>query len=97
MHESTKPIANPDVLLREEFDDWAVLFNPDTAGALGLNPVGVAIWKRLDGRRDLARIAAEIRDEFPDAPDTVFEETAMFVNQLTEGGFAGFEVQNAEA
>jgi hypothetical protein len=29
-----KPIANPYVMLREEFDDWAVLFNPDTGRGL---------------------------------------------------------------
>jgi len=31
MNQIDKPIANPIVLLREEFDDWAILFNPDTA------------------------------------------------------------------
>jgi hypothetical protein len=25
-----KPKANPEIVLREEFDDWALLFNPDT-------------------------------------------------------------------
>ena len=29
MPESDMPIANPLVVLREEFDDWAVLFDPD--------------------------------------------------------------------
>ena len=50
MNQTDKPIANPIVVLREEFDDWAVLFNPDTADALGINPVGVAVWKRMDGQ-----------------------------------------------
>ncbi len=36
MMKSTAPVAD----LREEFDDWAVLFNPDTAQAVGINPVG---------------------------------------------------------
>jgi len=31
-----KPIPNPFVVLREEFDDWAILFNPDNARAVGL-------------------------------------------------------------
>jgi hypothetical protein len=48
-----RPIANPTVVLREEFDDWAILFNPDTAEAVGTNPVGVAVWKLMDGRRNL--------------------------------------------
>ncbi|RPJ51839.1 MAG: SynChlorMet cassette protein ScmD, partial [Acidobacteria bacterium] len=49
MKQMDRPIANPTVVLREEFDDWAVLFNPDTAAAVGTNPVGVAVWKRMDG------------------------------------------------
>jgi hypothetical protein len=34
MELTDKPIANPVVVLREKFDDWAILFNPDTAGAV---------------------------------------------------------------
>ena len=52
MKNGEKPIAAPFVLLREEFDDWAVLFNPDAAfgfGGFGLNPTGVSVWKLLDG------------------------------------------------
>ena len=44
-----KPIANPVVMLREEFDDWAVLFNVDTCHGSGLNPTGVFVWKLLTG------------------------------------------------
>ena len=30
MLSNDKPIANPIIVFREEFDDWALLFNPDT-------------------------------------------------------------------
>ena len=59
--EESRPIADPAVVLREEFDDWAVLFAPDTGNAVGLNPTGVAIWKLLDGRRTVAEIAGELQ------------------------------------
>ena len=49
MEPHDKPIANPLVVLREEFDDWAILFDPDTGNAFGLNPTGVYLWKLLDG------------------------------------------------
>ena len=26
-----KPVVNPDLVFREEFDDWAILFDPDPA------------------------------------------------------------------
>ena len=64
MNRTDRPIANPIVVLREEFDDWAVLFNPDTADAVGTNPVGVAVWKRMDGKRSLKEIVLEIKTQF---------------------------------
>ena len=91
MEASSKPIANPIVVLREEFDDWAVLFNPDTADAVGINPVGVEVWKRMDGKRTLAEIIAEIRELFDDVSDTVLEEMTTYVDELAEGGFVGYE------
>jgi len=93
MNQTDRPIANPIVVLREEFDDWAVLFNPDTADAVGTNPVGVAVWKRMDGKRSLADIVAEIKNSFEDIPDAAFKEIADFVNRLAENGFVGLEVE----
>ncbi len=28
------PFANPEIVYREDFDDWTVLFDPDTAETL---------------------------------------------------------------
>ncbi len=88
-----KPFTNPLVVLREEFDDWAILFNPDTARALGINPVGVAVWKGMDGKSSLGEIASEIKDCFEDVPENVLEEITTFVNTLTEEGFVGYELE----
>ena len=96
MKTSNKPIANPIVVLREEFDDWAVLFNPDTADAVGTNPVGVAVWRRMDGRRSLEQIVAEIKEEFDDVPGTALEDIRKFVDKLAEGGYVGYEVEGFE-
>ena len=92
METSGKPIANPVSVLREEFDDWAVLFNPDTAEAVGVSPVGVAIWKLLDGYRDLDQIVAEVQDQFVEVPDTVDQEVMDFIQDLADRGFVGYEV-----
>ena len=43
--DNAKPIANPLAVLREEFDNWAILFDPATGNAFGLNPVGVLLRK----------------------------------------------------
>ncbi len=97
MNTTDKPIANPLVVLREEFDDWAVLFNPDTADAVGTNPVGVAVWKRMDGKSRLEEIMSEIKASFTDTPDTAFDEIASFVNTLEAKGFVGLEVERKAA
>jgi SynChlorMet cassette protein ScmD len=93
MDPSSKPLANPVVVLREEFDDWAVLYNPDTADATGINPTGVAVWKLLDGKRSMAEIVIEIQNTFSDVPEAAFEELAAFVDNLVENGFVGYEVE----
>ena len=90
-----KAFANPAVVLREEFDDWAVLYNPDTAAASGINPVGVAIFKLLDGAHTLEQIVESIRAEFPGAPERVGDEVAAFIEGLVEKGYAGYETEGA--
>ena len=97
MNPTDRPIANPIVVLREEFDDWAVLYNPDTAYAAGTNPVGVAIWKLMDGKRSLEDIALKIKNSFEDTPDAAFKEIAAFVNRLAENGFVGLELERKVA
>jgi SynChlorMet cassette protein ScmD len=94
MNHMDRPIASPIVVLREEFDDWAVLFNPDTADAVGTNPVGVAVWKRMDGKRSIEDIVSEIKNSFEETPDAASKEIVTFVNTLAEKGFAGLEVES---
>jgi SynChlorMet cassette protein ScmD len=91
---SDKPFANPTVVLREEFDDWAVLFNPDTADAVGINPVGVAIWKLMDGTCGFDEIIKEIGERFSNVPETALQEVTTFVEELTRLGFVGYEVKD---
>ena len=91
-HTDKKPIVNPVVVLRKEFDEWAVLFNPDTAEAAGINPVGVAIWELLDQQIDIHEIADTIRQDFADVPGSATEEIETFINDLVERGFLGAEL-----
>ena len=88
---SPLPIANPAAVLRDEFDDWAMLFNPDTAAAVGINPVGVAVWKHLDGRHDLPDIIAEVQARFAEVPGTAEGEIKAFIDLLAQQGFVGYE------
>ncbi len=93
--DTQKQIINPVVVLRKEFDDWAVLFNPDTAEAVGINPVGVAIWELLAADRSMDNIVENIRQDFADVPGSAADEIQSFINDLTERGFVGFEVSSS--
>ena len=89
---TNNPIANPIAVLREEFDDWAVLFNPDTAEAVGINPVGVEVWKLMDGTKDFETIVAEVKDTFDGVTESLLDEINAFVSDLKERGFIGYEL-----
>ena len=87
-----KPIANPSVVLREEFDDWAVLFDPDTGDGYALDPVSVYIWKRLDGKHTLPAIVAELRRDCEDVPVEAEQHSESFIEDLVKHGLAGYEL-----
>ena len=85
------PVALSVVVLREEFDNWAVLYNPDNGDAVGINPVGVAIWKLLDGTHTLGEIATEIAAQFEEAPESVTDDLNAFIHSLEARGFLAKE------
>jgi hypothetical protein len=75
-------VASPEVILHAEFQDWAVLYHPLFDDTIATGPVGVAIWKAFDGRRSLADIVLLIKAEYEDTPDSVFEDTLSFSQEL---------------
>ncbi|MDQ7783739.1 MAG: SynChlorMet cassette protein ScmD [Desulfomonilaceae bacterium] len=93
MRGKSKPTANPDLILREEFDDWAILFDPDTGDGYGLNPVGVFVWKRLDGRHSEKDILEELIRAFDDVPEDAEAHLSEFVKDLAGRGYVGYEVE----
>lgn len=93
MRDNDKPIANPLVVLREEFDDWAILFDPDEGEGFGLNPVSVLVWKCLDGKHTIADIMAELRENCENMPEDAEERVRSFVKDVIERGYAGYEAE----
>ena len=85
-----RPIANPYVVLREEFDDWAILFNPDTGHGFGLSPAGVYLWKLLDGEHTREALHKEIRSYADKVPEEALEQLGAFIDELAAEGLAGF-------
>ncbi len=64
MADDGRLIRNPVVVLREKFNGWALLCNPDNAQAVGMNPVGVTVWRMIDGRKNIKEIAETLGSNF---------------------------------
>ena len=96
MANDKNPIANPGIVLREEFDDWAVLFDPDSGDAFGLSPVSVFIWKLLDGAHNDKDILKKLRENCESVPEEAEGDIREFINDLIERGFAGYETTVGE-
>ncbi len=84
--------ANPLIVLREEFDDWAILFDPDTGNAFGLNPTGVYLWKLLDGAHSVEDLAESLRRDAEGIPGEVTDHIREFTKDLEKQGLAGYEI-----
>ena len=92
MEASSPLIANPLIVLREEFD-WAILFDPDTGSCHGLSPTGVFVWKHLDGWHTPEKIVEKLKEVCLDVPDTAREDIESFLKDLAQRGMAGHEVR----
>ena len=72
----------PQVVVREESDDFALLYDPDTGESFVLDPVGVFVCRRLDGTRDIERIVAESGGIFDGVPEEAAAQVRAFVDSL---------------
>jgi hypothetical protein len=80
--------ANPEVVLREEDDDGALLFNPDTNDVKVLNHSGLLIWKTCQTVQSHPAIIQTIRDHFDEVPEeTVDRDVETFLASLLESGY----------
>ncbi len=93
MTDNKKPVANPLVVLREEFDDWAILFDPDSGAGYGLNPVSIFVWKCLDGNHTLQDVMTELRENCDNMSEDAEERVKAFIEDLLEQGLVGYEFQ----
>ncbi len=91
MTDTERPVANPMVVLREEFDDWAVLFDPDSGEAYGLDPVSIFIWRLLDGKHTQGEILEKLGKACEDGmPGEAPEHLNAFLEDLTSKGLVGY-------
>jgi len=83
-------VRNPDVVLREEDPDGALLFNPDTNQIRVINTTGLFIWKHCDGKKDLPAIVSALKKTFDSVPEAEVEgQVKTFVDDMKTNGFLG--------
>lgn len=85
----SNPAANPIIVLREEFDNYGLLFDPNKGEVLVINPVGVSIWKLMDGKRDINEIVREVGNLYEDVSNEAPKEIEAFIIDLVNRGFVG--------
>lgn len=80
--------VNPMAVFREEFDNSAILFNPDNGDIFSLNPTGKVIWKALAEGGDEAAVLKKLA-EACDAPlpDSAADDLKAFIAALKDKGF----------
>jgi hypothetical protein len=84
----TRYIQNPDANLREEDEDGALLFNPDTDRVQLLSKTGLYIWKLCAEARTVNEIINAFKADFDEVPeDEVKTDVEEFLKQMVDNGF----------
>lgn len=86
MAETERIKAKSTIVLREESDEWAILYDPDSGAMYSLNPLGVTIWKQLDGTHDFNDIIVAVRRDYKNTPDDAGTDVEMFLDNIKKLG-----------
>ena len=89
MHESDVFRANPSLKVRDDFDDFAILFDPHSGKAFGLNPVGELIWRLLKDEISVGSIVRHVKASCRNVSDKAEEDVYLFVDKLEKNGLVG--------
>ena len=82
--------VNPLMVLREESDACALLFDPDSGQVHVLNPTAVAVWKHFDGHRTLREITRSLAEQFDGMGAEAEGQVLALARSLAQLGAVGF-------
>jgi len=85
----TQVVLNPNMVLREEGDEGAILFDPDSGAVRVLNLTATTIWKLLEQERTLRQIMAALREQFEGMDEQAEEQVLGLVRELVRLGALG--------
>ena len=86
--------VNPNLVLRIEDDDCALLFDPDRGSVQMLNQTAVAIWQNIDGQRSLRQIIEGLHDQYEGMDAAANQQIIALVNGLLKLGAIGTREQS---
>jgi hypothetical protein len=81
--------VNPNLVLRIEDDDCALLFDPDSGRVQMLNDTAVEIWQRLDGRQTLREVVAGLSEVYEGMGPEADQQILNLVEALAGIGAVG--------
>jgi len=84
--DKTTPLADPRFVLRQEFSNAALIFDPDTGEQYHFNGAGARVWRWLNGRRRPADIVKRLRAAYSDVPQQAERQVSDFVQMLMDKG-----------
>jgi len=80
------PRRHPDTAFRQIGEEGGLVVLPGRAEVKVLNPVGIAVFSRLDGTRDVDTLAAMIAGEFEIDLAQAREDVIAFLTELQQEG-----------
>lgn len=83
--------VNPSIVFREEADNWALLFEPESGKTFTLNPVSVLIWKQLSNHCTVNEVLEIVRSKCVQVPDGFEKDVSEFLEQLLEKNFLHYD------
>ena len=86
---TTRLAVNPNLVLRIEDDDCALLFDPDNGRVQMLNSTAVDIWQRLDGQRSLHDVIENLKELYEGIDEAAVRQIMTTIETLAGLGTLG--------
>lgn len=85
----TRLAVNPNLVLRIEDDECALLFDPDNGRVQMLNSTAVSIWEMFDGKRSVQEIIEMLKGMYDGVDDEAVRQIMATVETLAGLGAVG--------
>lgn len=76
--------VNPDIVLREEEDNYGILYNPDLGTVYIMNATATALWKQLEKGSSVQKAFEVISQEFENIDETALSQLLSTANELLQ-------------